>query len=107
MNNGGLRPAPGNWTVRVAERCAPSPPTPRSSTDVASDGSIKKYAPKTLVMDGSFARTEDISKSYAPEVLASDAVDIISWHYYGASTRPCSCQRLIDVDGQALVRRSG
>lgn len=35
-------------------------------------------------MDGSFARNDDVNRCYPPEVLASDAVDILSYHYYGA-----------------------
>ncbi|KAI8456206.1 family 5 glycoside hydrolase [Phakopsora pachyrhizi] len=45
--------------------------------------SIKSLAPRTLVMDGSFARTDSIDYSHEKEVLQSDLVDIMSWHYYG------------------------
>ncbi|EGG02041.1 family 5 glycoside hydrolase [Melampsora larici-populina 98AG31] len=44
---------------------------------------IKSLAPRTLIMDGSFARTDAIQYSYEKKVLESDLVDIISWHYYG------------------------
>lgn len=64
MNCGGLRPAPAAWTLEIAAH-------------------IKSLAPRTLIMDGSFARTDAIQYSYEKEVLESDLVDIISWHYYG------------------------
>ncbi|KAH9818626.1 family 5 glycoside hydrolase [Melampsora americana] len=64
MNNGGYRPAPGSWTLEIAAH-------------------IKSLAPKTLIMDGSFARTDSVESSHAPEVLQSNLIDIISWHYYG------------------------
>lgn len=63
--NMGYRPAPASWTIAIAKH-------------------IKSLAPHTLVMDGSFARTNDVVACYPPEVLASDFVDIISFHYYGS-----------------------
>lgn len=64
MNCGGLRPAPASWTLEIAAH-------------------IKHLAPKALVMDGSFARTDAIEYSHDRNVLQSDLVDIMSWHYYG------------------------
>ncbi|PLW40617.1 hypothetical protein PCANC_13020 [Puccinia coronata f. sp. avenae] len=64
MNCGGLRPAPGEWTLEIARH-------------------IKSLAPKALVMDGSFARTDAIEHSHDQQVLRSELIDIISWHYYG------------------------
>ncbi len=60
-----MRPAPGPWTCTVARH-------------------IKHLAPTTLVMDGSFARSEHVDACYAPEVLACPDVDILSYHYYGS-----------------------
>ncbi|KAA1074170.1 hypothetical protein PGT21_007030 [Puccinia graminis f. sp. tritici] len=64
MNCGGLRPAPGDWTLEIARH-------------------IKSLAPRALVMDGSFARTDAIEHSHDHQALRSELVDIISWHYYG------------------------
>ena len=57
-------PPPGEWTVEVAQH-------------------LKSLAPRTLVMDGSFAKADSVDRSYAPEVLKSKSVDAISYHYYG------------------------
>lgn len=65
MNHQGMRPAPGAWTTVIARH-------------------LKHLAPRALVMDGSFARTEDVQACYAPEVLACPDVDILSYHYYGS-----------------------
>ncbi|GAA95566.1 glycoside hydrolase family 5 protein [Mixia osmundae IAM 14324] len=65
MNLGGKAPAPGSWTVTIAQH-------------------IKTLAPRSLVMDGSYSRNDDIIKSYPSEVLGSPDVDILSYHYYGA-----------------------
>lgn len=64
MNCGGLRPAPGEWTLEIARH-------------------IKSLAPKALVMDGSFARTDAIKYSHDQQALQSELIDIMSWHYYG------------------------
>ncbi|GAA5978097.1 hypothetical protein JCM10908_004228 [Rhodotorula pacifica] len=65
MNHRGMRPAPASWTLIVAKH-------------------LKSRAPRTLVMDGSFARNDDIEACYPREVLESEDVDIISYHYYGS-----------------------
>lgn len=65
MNFLGYRPAPASWTLIIAKH-------------------IKSLAPNTLVMDGSFARTEVVESCYAKEVLESPDVDILSYHYYGS-----------------------
>lgn len=65
MNHRGMRPAPASWTLIVAKH-------------------LKSRAPRTLVMDGSFARNDDVDACYPKEVLASDDVDIVSYHYYGS-----------------------
>jgi endo-1,4-beta-mannosidase len=61
----GRKPPPGTWTVDIAQH-------------------LKSLAPNTLVMDGSYARTEtdDPKSAYAPEVLTSPHVDILSSHFY-------------------------
>lgn len=64
MNERGNRPAPASWTLTVARH-------------------LKSRAPNTLVMDGSFARTEVETACFPREVLESKDVDIISYHYYG------------------------
>ena len=45
---------------------------------------IKSLAPRTLVMDGSFAKADTVDSSYAPEVLKCKEVDLLSYHYYGS-----------------------
>lgn len=65
MNFQGMRPAPASWTLLVAKH-------------------LKHLAPRTLVMDGSFARQDDVNACYPQEVLESADVDILSYHYYGA-----------------------
>lgn len=62
MNYRGMRPAPASWTLMVAKH-------------------LKSRAPRTLVMDGSFARNDDVDACYPKEVLESSDVDIISYHY--------------------------
>ncbi|GAA6044812.1 hypothetical protein NBRC10513_004659 [Rhodotorula toruloides] len=64
MNHMGMRPAPASWTLVVAKH-------------------LKSRAPRTLVMDGSFARNDDPERCYQKEVLESEDVDIVSYHYYG------------------------
>lgn len=64
MNHLGMRPAPASWTLTVAKH-------------------LKSRAPRTLVMDGSFARNDDPERCYPNEVLDSPDVDIVSYHYYG------------------------
>lgn len=64
VNHLGMRPAPASWTLIVARH-------------------LKSRAPKTLVMDGSFARNDDPERCYQKEVLESEDVDIVSYHYYG------------------------
>lgn len=64
MNHLGMRPAPASWTIAVAKH-------------------LKHLAPRTLVMDGSFARTEHVAGCYPAEVLACPDVDVLSYHYYG------------------------
>lgn len=44
---------------------------------------LKSRAPRTLVMDGSFARYADQSNMFPNEVLSSPDVDILSYHHYG------------------------
>ncbi|CAH7685921.1 glycoside hydrolase superfamily [Phakopsora pachyrhizi] len=56
------RPAPGNWTVDIAEH-------------------IKSLSPNTLVMDGSFSRNPN-ETAWPEETLSSNAVDIVSYHIY-------------------------
>ncbi|KAM0792448.1 hypothetical protein ACM66B_005125 [Microbotryomycetes sp. NB124-2] len=64
MNHRGMRPAPASWTLTMAKH-------------------LRSRMPKHLVMDGSFARTDDIKSCYPKEVLDSPDVDIVSYHYYG------------------------
>ncbi|GJN88588.1 hypothetical protein Rhopal_001554-T1 [Rhodotorula paludigena] len=64
MNHLGMRPAPASWTLIVAKH-------------------LKSRAPRTLVMDGSFARNDSPELCYPKEVLESPDVDIVSYHYYG------------------------
>lgn len=64
MNHRGNRPAPAGWTLEIAQH-------------------IKSLAPHHLVMDGSFARTDDAAACFPIEVLQSPFVDILSYHYYG------------------------
>ncbi|GAA6037106.1 hypothetical protein JCM8097_008738 [Rhodosporidiobolus ruineniae] len=64
MNHMGLRPAPASWTLTIAKH-------------------LKSRAPRTLVMDGSFARNDDPERCYHREVLDSPDVDIVSFHFYG------------------------
>lgn len=59
MNSQGMRPAPSQWTLIIAKH-------------------LKSRAPKTLVMDGSFARNDDPERCYPKEVLESPDVDIVS-----------------------------
>ncbi|KNF02846.1 hypothetical protein PSTG_03795 [Puccinia striiformis f. sp. tritici PST-78] len=56
------RPAPASWTIEIAKH-------------------IKSLAPKTLVMDGSFARNPEAA--WEEEVLDSPYVDLYSYHLYG------------------------
>ncbi|KAI7961467.1 hypothetical protein MJO28_001956 [Puccinia striiformis f. sp. tritici] len=56
------RPAPANWTIEIAQH-------------------IKSLAPKTLVMDGSYARNTTLA--WEDEVLDSPHVDLYSYHFYG------------------------
>ncbi|GAA5848532.1 hypothetical protein JCM8547_004542 [Rhodosporidiobolus lusitaniae] len=65
MNHLGMRPAPASWTLIVAKH-------------------LKSRAPRTLVMDGSFARNDDCERCYEREVLESPDVDIVSFHFYGS-----------------------
>ncbi|POW05553.1 hypothetical protein PSTT_09616, partial [Puccinia striiformis] len=64
MNFGGKRPAPGEWTLEIARH-------------------IKNLAPRALVMDGSFARTDETPHRHDLQALHSELVDIISYHYFG------------------------
>lgn len=64
MNCRGNRAAPPAWTILIAKH-------------------LKSRAPNTLVMDGSFARTDNMESCFPREVLESDCVDIVSYHYYG------------------------
>ncbi|GAA5968157.1 hypothetical protein JCM11641_003752 [Rhodosporidiobolus odoratus] len=64
MNHLGMRPAPASWTLIMARH-------------------LKSRAPRTLVMDGSFARNDSPERCYEEEVLKSAEVDIVSYHYYG------------------------
>ncbi|BGP13851.1 hypothetical protein JCM10213v2_001789 [Rhodosporidiobolus nylandii] len=64
MNHLGMRPAPASWTLIVAKH-------------------LKSRAPRTLVMDGSFARNDSPEYCYENAVLESPDVDIVSYHYYG------------------------
>lgn len=57
------RPPPGSWTVTAAEY-------------------VKSLAPNVLFLDGSLARNNFTEQSFAPEALASSAVDVFSSHYY-------------------------
>ncbi|KZT59383.1 glycoside hydrolase family 5 protein [Calocera cornea HHB12733] len=66
MNGGAGAPPPGAWTVEIARH-------------------IKALAPHTLVMDGSYARTDSQKACFAPEVLRADSpISILSYHYYGS-----------------------
>ena len=60
----GNKPPPGDWTVEIARH-------------------LKSLAPRTLVLDGSFAKADSVEKSFAPEALKAKEVDAISYHYYG------------------------
>jgi len=62
-------PAPASWTLAVAKH-------------------LKSRAPRTLVMDGSFARYMDPSSMFPKEVLDSPDVDILSYHHYGNGEAP-------------------
>lgn len=64
MNFLGYRTAPSSWTITIAKH-------------------LKSLAPNTLVMDGSFARTENREACFSKEVLDCPEVDIFSYHYYG------------------------
>ncbi|KAK4053059.1 hypothetical protein OIV83_001794 [Microbotryomycetes sp. JL201] len=64
MNYRSMRPAPASWTLTIAKH-------------------LRSRMPNHLVMDGSFARTDDIKSCYPKEVLDSPDVDIVSYHYYG------------------------
>lgn len=68
MNWRGMRPAPPSWTLIVAKH-------------------LKSRAPRTLVMDGSFARNDDPEACYPKEVLDSEDVDIVSYHYCASLAR--------------------
>ncbi|KZO96772.1 glycoside hydrolase family 5 protein [Calocera viscosa TUFC12733] len=67
MNGGdSSRPAPGAWTVEIGNH-------------------IKALAPNTLVMDGSYARTDSQKACFPPEVIAPNSpISILSYHYYGS-----------------------
>ncbi|BGP53888.1 hypothetical protein JCM8202_006081 [Rhodotorula sphaerocarpa] len=82
MNWRGMRPAPPSWTLIVAKH-------------------LKSRAPRTLVMDGSFARNDDPEACYPKEVLDSEDVDIVSYHYYGSGDI-----RRVEKDCQ-VARRHG
>lgn len=56
-------PAPGSWTVEIAEH-------------------IKSLAPNILVMDGSLSRSKNTADKFNMTALQSDAVDLFSYHYY-------------------------
>lgn len=45
---------------------------------------IKSLAPRTLVMDGSFAKADSVDSCYPSEVLKCKEVDLLSYHYYGS-----------------------
>lgn len=93
MNHRGMRPAPASWTLIVAKH-------------------LKSRAPRTLVMDGSFARNDDVDACYPKEVLASDDVDIVSYHYCeclksaGALRKAAALTAgLPSIDGSGDIRR--
>ncbi|KAG0147584.1 hypothetical protein CROQUDRAFT_61589 [Cronartium quercuum f. sp. fusiforme G11] len=58
------RPPPANWTLSVARH-------------------IKSLAPRTLVMDGSYARNITRESVWEEDVLKSKDVDLFSYHLYG------------------------
>ncbi|GAA5947882.1 hypothetical protein JCM3775_007304 [Rhodotorula graminis] len=64
LTAGDKLPAPASWTLIMAKH-------------------LKSRAPRTLVMDGSFARYADQSNMFPNEVLSSPDVDILSYHHYG------------------------
>jgi hypothetical protein len=47
---------------------------------------IKSLAPRTLVMDGSFAKADRVEDCYAKEALKSKDVDVFDYHYYGSTS---------------------
>lgn len=47
---------------------------------------IKSSAPRTLVADGSYARTLPINQSYALEALRSEYVNIFAGHHYNGGS---------------------
>ncbi|KAM0754148.1 glycoside hydrolase [Meredithblackwellia eburnea MCA 4105] len=63
MNRNGYGAAPASWTLVVAKHI--------------------KSRSKQLVMDGSFARTDNVESCFPQEVLECRDVDILSYHYYG------------------------
>ncbi|KAL8293149.1 hypothetical protein RQP46_000843 [Phenoliferia psychrophenolica] len=63
MNRNGYGAAPAEWTLKIAKH-------------------LKSRA-RQLVMDGSFARTDNRESCFPKAVLESPDVDIISYHYGG------------------------
>lgn len=86
MNYRGNRSPPASWTLLVAKH-------------------LKSRAPNTLVMDGSFARTSDVSSCFPSAVLESSDIDIVSYHYYGDGdiSRVGNDCRIARLNGKALV----
>lgn len=62
----GQTPAPGEWTADIAAY-------------------IKSIAPNQLVMDGSFARSDN-TNAYDSTALASPHVDVFSYHFYNGAS---------------------
>ena len=67
----GKLPAPGSWTIEIAKH-------------------LKMLAPHTLVLDGSFAKSNTSSTAFDVETLESPHVDLVSYHYYGSQSLPDS-----------------
>ncbi|KAM0791855.1 hypothetical protein ACM66B_004112 [Microbotryomycetes sp. NB124-2] len=63
MNFNETNPAPAAWTLEIAKH-------------------LRKVFPNHLVADGSFARNPDPNMAWPKEVLESDLVDIVAYHYY-------------------------
>lgn len=65
-----------NWGI---SKEGPGPPPAQWTLEISRH--LKKLAPRTLVMDGSFSRNP--TNAWREEVLTSQSVDIMSYHFYG------------------------
>lgn len=57
-------------------------PTDSGCVSVEMAKHIKSLAPRTLVIDGSFAKADSVEASYAEEAFKSEYIDILSYHFY-------------------------